>query len=181
MEQIGKPQLLQIFFDIRVVDFQVGIGIVAAQGRHCQNLPGVYIHHHAEGTVLHIIAVDCCLYLFFQTGLYRSVQGQNHAAAGAGGDKVFVGIGHIHFVVALGGNYFTVASFQEAVICRFHTFGASIGSVGKTDNLAGKTTIRVVSLRIRLNMDAGDVLLIDKAADLSRGFLIHPVGDQLVA
>ena len=81
------------------------IGIVVSQCCHRQDLPGFYMHHHTECAVLHIVFGNSLLHPFFQASLHGHIQGQHNAVALAGCYVVFIGKGHIHFVIALGGDH----------------------------------------------------------------------------
>ena len=149
------------------------IGIISSQGGHRQNLAGIYIHDHTEGTVLHIVAVYGCLHLLFQTGLHRNIQGQHHAAGIIGNDKVFIGKGHIHLVIALGGDHFAGACLQKAVVGCLDPLASGIGCVGKADHLTGKGFVRIIPLGLRFQVDALDLIFIDKDSDLIRNGRLH--------
>ena len=58
LAQIVLPELFQLRCGVLVENLLIAVGIVAAQCRHGQDLPGLDIHHDAEGTVLDIVAVN---------------------------------------------------------------------------------------------------------------------------
>ena len=100
--QVILLHLLQQLGRRGVGNFQIGIGVIAAKGGHRQNLPGVYVHHHAKCAVLHIVTGDGRLHLLFQTGLDGGIDGHHHIVSRLAGKIAFIGKGHIHFIVALG-------------------------------------------------------------------------------
>ena len=79
LAQVLQPQLLCFRHRIGVCQFQIVVGVIASQGGHSQNFPGVDIHHQAEGPILHIIPGNGCFHLLFQASLHRSVQRQDQA------------------------------------------------------------------------------------------------------
>ena len=131
---------LQCPAGLRVIDLLIIVGVKAPQGGHGQDFPGFAVHHQAEGPVLDIVAVHSGLELFFKAGLHGGIQGQDHAAPRMGGGEVFIGIGHIHFVVALCCNDLSGLAGEEPVIGRLDALAALPGTVGKADDLAGKAS-----------------------------------------
>ena len=96
------------FFQLRrrslVGDFQIVVGVIAAQRGHGEDFSRLAVHHQPKRAVLDIVAGDGGGKLFFQARLHRGVQRQDHAVSLPGGNVVFIGKGHIHFVIALGGD-----------------------------------------------------------------------------
>ena len=177
-------QSVQLLLRIRISDLQIRIGVIATQGGHGQNLPGIDIHHNAKSAILHIIAGNGCLHFLFQTSLNRCVQRKDHTAASLGFHQLFIGIGHIHFIIALAGDHPSCRALQIGVIGCLYPFAARIGGIGKTDNLRCQRTIGIVALGIRLQMNSGDLIGVDVCAngicclfaDLGSDLLI-PLGD----
>ena len=130
---------------------------------------------------MHVVTCDGGFHLLFQASLHRGIQGENHAVALAGSDVIFIGKGHIHFIIALGGNHLAGAAGQICIISSLHPFGAIVGSVGKADDLGCQGAKRVCSLGGRFQMDAGNVLLLDIVPDFRGSLLIHPGTDLLIA
>ena len=174
-------QKLQLQGRLFVRDFQIVIGVVAAQGRHGQYFPGFAVHHQAESPVLHIIAVNGRRQLLFQTCLHRAVQGEDHIRPLPGGQELFIREGHIHFVIALGGDDSPGAARQVAVVGGFDSLGALVGSVGKADHLSGQGALGVGADGGWFQMDTGDAVLPDVGPDDRRGFLRDAASHLLVA
>ena len=122
----GLLQLLQLRSRLFIRNFQILVGIVAAERCHGENLAGFGIHHQPESTVLHIVAGDGRFHLLFQTGLHRRIQRQDQAVPLIACNVLFIRKGHIHLVVALGGNNLSGFPFQKAVIRRFYALGALV-------------------------------------------------------
>ena len=165
-------QSFQLRSRICIVDFQVIVGVVAAQSCHRQDLPGFGIHHQAEGTVLHIIAINGSAHLLFQTGLDRGIDGQHQGAALPVADEILIGKGHIHFVVALGSDDPSGRAGEIGIVGRLHPLRAFVGEVGEADDLGCQGAHGVIPFGIGLQMDARNALFVNEAADPSGSFLI---------
>ena len=111
-------------------------------------------------SILNIIPSDCRFHLLFEASLHRGVQRQNHAVPLPGGHVIFVGEGHIHLIIALGGDDLALFRLQKAVVGRLHTLRAGIGGVGKANHLAGKASEGVITLGGRFQMDTGDLIVV---------------------
>ena len=181
MAQVLQTQLLRFRHRIGVRQVQVVVWIIAAQGSHGQDLPGIHIHHQSEGPILHIITGDGCLHLVFQAGLHRGVQRQDQTVPFLGRYIFFIRKGHIHFVIALGGDNFPGGTFQKTVIGRLHPFRAGVGGIGKTNDLGRQAAIGVVPLGVGLQMDTGDTVFIDIGADPGGSFFADPGRHLFVA
>ena len=178
---LRPPQALNLRRDLGVCQLQIPVGVVASQGGHGENLPGFAVHHQAKGTVLYIVAGNRRLHLLFQALLYRSVQGQDYGISLPGGKIVFVGIGHIHFVVALGGDHPAGFPGQKAVVGRLHPLAAVVGGVGEADDLGGQAFVGVHPLRGRFQVDARNVLPVDVIPDFPGGGFVDSGSHLLVA
>ena len=121
LQQICQPQLFHLLSKGRVLQLQIVVGIIAAQGGHGQNFTGLYIHHDAESAVLHRIAFDGLLHLVFKARLHGHIQRQNHIISRLRGQVILIGEGHIHLVIALGGDHFPHLPLQIAVIGGLNT------------------------------------------------------------
>ena len=181
VEQIIQLQFLKGLRLLGIIDFQIGIGVVAAQGCHRQNLTGVDIHHNAKGAVLHVVFINGFLHSFFQHLLHCGIQGQHHIAARNGLDILFIGKGHIHFIIALGGDDLSGGAGKIGVVGRFDPLRAHIGGIGKTKHLRCQSTIGIIALGIGFQVDAGDFLPVDKGTNLGSRRFVHPGGDALIA
>ena len=140
---ITAPQRLYPGCRIRVCDFQIPVGIVASQRGHSQNLPGLAVHHQTECAVLHIVAGNGSGHLLFQTPLHHRVQCKDHIISGQGSNVIFIGKGHIHFVVALGGNDLAGAAGQEGIIGSFNALAALPCGIGKANHLSRQLGVGV--------------------------------------
>ena len=174
------PQLFQFLLHYRVQDLQILIGVVAPQGGHSQDLPGLDIHDHPKCAVLHLVAIDSILHLLFQASLNCSIQCQYQAAAWLGSDILFIGIGHIHFIIALCGDHFAGNTLKIAIIGRLDPLRAGIGGIGKSDHLGSQRSIRIIALGIGLQMDTGDPIFIHIRPDHSSGLLRNAGSDLLI-
>jgi hypothetical protein len=106
------------------------------------------------------------MHLLFQASLHGGIDGEYHIASRSGCHKILIRKGHIHLVISLGGDDSAAASLQIAVVGRFDALRTGIGSVCKTDDLGSQRSKRICPLRAWLQMDAGNAILVDKAADL---------------
>ena len=156
--KILGPQFLQLCRDSGICHGLVVVGIKVSQGGHGQDLPGLAVHNQAEGSVLHIVAGHGLLKPVFQAPLNGGIQGQNHIAAPGGLHQILIGIGHIHFVVALCCHNFSGLPGKEAVIGSLYPFTALAGYIGKADDLGRQASVRVASPGGGLQVDSGDLL-----------------------
>ena len=179
--QVTQTHFLKLRRHIRVGYLQIIIGVVAAQRGHGEDFPGLAVHHQPEGPILHVIAPDGSLHLLFQAGLHRGVQCQNHAVALLGGHVVFIGKGHIHLIIALGGDDPPGPAGEVAVIGRLHPLTAVAGGIGEADDLGRQAAAGIHPPGGRLQMDAGNVLRIDVVPDFGSGFLADKGTHLLIA
>ena len=128
---------------------------------------------------MHIIAVNGRLQLLFKNFLHSAVQGQNHIRPPLSGLETLIRKGHIHFVIALGGNHLAQLPGEIAVIGRFDSLGAIVGGIGKADDLGGQTPSGVDPHGGRFQMNAGNSLRIQIGAYLRR-FLLGNIGSHLL-
>ena len=166
---------------LRVVNFQIVVGVVTAQCGHGQDLSRVDVHDDAEGAVLDVEFCDGLLHAVFKAPLDGGVDGQNYIGAAQAFEVLFVGIGHVNFIIALGGDDPPGLPSQEAVIGRLHPLGAFAGGVGEADDLGRQGPIGIDPLGGRLQVDAGNSILIDIRADFPSGVLVHAPTDLHVA
>ena len=181
MHQIGEADLFQPGSFLRICHCKVIVGIITSQCCHCQNFTCIYIHHHAKSAVLHIVTGDGMFHLLFQACLHCGIQRQDHTAAVPACDILFIGKGHIHFIVALCGYDFTGATLQKAVVGGFDSLRASVGRICKSDNLSCKAAVGIIPLAAGFQVDAGNILFINIIADLRRRLFIHSGSNLLIA
>ena len=122
---------------------------------------------------MHIIAGNGRLHLLFQAALYRGIQSQNHTVSAPGGNIILVRKGHIHFIVALGGNHPPRASGEEAVVGGLHPLHAIPSGIGKADDLGRQGAHGIHPLGSRLQVDTGDVVLADVLPDCRPGIPVN--------
>ena len=164
-----------------IINFQIVVGVIVSQGGHGQDLSGFGIHHQTECAVLHIVAINGRCHLLFQAGLNCGIHSQHHTAPGPGADIILIGKGHIHFVIALGGDHPAGLAGEITVVGRLHPLTAGAGEVGKADDLGRQGAVGIDTHGIGLQMNAGDAVFIDECTDLPGSFLIHPAAHLLVA
>ena len=92
---------------------------------------------------MHIVAGYGLLKPVFQAPLNGGIQGQDHITGPGGLHQIFIGIGHIHFVVALCGHNFPGPAGKEAVVGGLHPFTALAGNIGKADDLGRQASVGI--------------------------------------
>ena len=172
---------LQCTAGFRVVYLLILVGVKASQGGHGQDFSGFAVHYQAKGPVLNGVPVYGGLELFFKTGLHGGVQRQNDAASRWGVGVIFIGIGHIHFVVALCCNDLSGFAGKKPVIGRLDSLAALPGTVGKANDLAGKAPEGIGPQCRRFQVDAGNALLLHIGPDALGRLLRHSGTHLLIA
>ena len=163
-----------------VVDVLIVVRVVAAHGGHGDDLAGVDIHHDAERAVQDAVFVDGVLEVLFQIGLYRRVDGQHEAVAIGRVVVFFIGIEHLGAVVALAGDDLARRTLQERIIIRLEALLADVVSAHKAEHLCRQRRIGIIALRVRLEIDALDLVLVDKLAHLIGQLLGDLPSDDLI-
>ena len=155
-------RLILIFQFLRrlgVVNYRIVVGIVAPQGRHGENIPGVHVHHHPECAVLHIVLGNGLLHMFFQHLLHGLVDGQYHVAAVDGVGILLKMELHLRSVVALRRGDGAAGAGEGLIFRCFDAVKARIVAAHKAQNLRRQGTIGIIPAGVRLQIHAGDGFL----------------------
>ena len=145
---------------VRIADRQKVVQIIAAQGGHGQDLPGVHIHGDGAGAVLNIVICHGLLQVLFHIVLDGLINGGDHVEAVLAG-VIFLKLGEQQFCshgvggpdcpAGTAGKGFVILGFDplKAVVIRAH----------KADQMAGQRGIGVIPLGIRLQADTPQAIL----------------------
>ena len=133
--QRTRVHFLKRFVLSGVKDFQIVVRIVAAEGRHCDDIAGLCVIDDPKRAVEHVIAVDSVEHLLFQRPLHGQVDRQHQAVAVARLIILLIGIEHFCLIIALGRDHGAGSALQRAVIIRLQPLRALVLRVGEAEDL----------------------------------------------
>ena len=142
------------------------VQIIAVQGGHGQDRPGIYIHGDRAGAVLDIVIRHSLFEMFFNKKLDRRIQCQNQIKAifpgliGLEGGKEQIASVSVGGAQAPPG-----AAGERGIVFRLDPLQAVVIGTYEADHMAGQGGIGIIASGIRLQTDAAEIILRFQGAD----------------
>ena len=166
---------------ILVADLLIVVQVKVAERDHAENGAAVGVHGDGRGAILHVVVLDRLLQVLFEVILDRGVDGQVHVVALCLIVVVLVvDKEHIRATVIRRADDAPGAAGQIAVIALLQAVEAVVVLPDEADDVRGQIAVGVIALRVRLDLHAGEVVLLLERAHFFRHFRLDLALDDLI-
>ena len=166
---------------ILVADLLIIVEVKVAERDHAEDSTAVGVHGDGRRTILHVVILDRLLQVLFEVILDGGVDGQVHVVA----LRLVVVIlvvdkEHIRAAVVRRADDAAGAAGQIAVIALLEAVAALVVLPDEADDVRGETAVGIIALRIRLDLDADELILFFERAHLFRHVRLDLALDDLI-
>ena len=166
---------------ILVADLLIIVEVKVAERDHAEDGAAVGVHGDGRRAVLHVVVLDRLLQVLFEVILDGGVDGQVHVVA----LRLVVVIlvvdkEHIRAAVIRRADDAAGAAGQVAVIALLETVESLIVLPDEADDVRGQIAVRIVALRVRLDLHAGEIVVLLERPHLFRHVRLDLALDDLI-
>ena len=154
---------------ILVADLLVVVEVKIPERDHAEDRAGARVHGDGCRTVLHVVVLDRLLQVLFEVILDGGVDGQVHVVALCLVVVILVvDKEHIRAAVIRRADDAPGAAGEVAVIALLEAVATLVVLPDEADDMRGQASVGIIALRVRLDLDADEVILLFERAHLFR-------------